>query len=91
MMDQQEVHISSMVVHARPEYLADVKNNIEQLPGAKIHGESDNGKLVVVVETESQGYITDIIEKINNFEHVLNTALVYHQIEQLDSSENDKL
>jgi len=91
MMDQQEVHISSMVVHARPEYLADVKNNIEQLPGAEIHGESDNGKLVVVVETESQGYITDIIEKINNFEHVLNTALVYHQIEQLDSSENDKL
>ena len=90
-MDQQEVHISSMVVHARPEYLADVKNNIEQLPGTEIHGESDNGKLVVVVETQNQAYITDVIEKINNFEHVLSTALVYHQIEQLDPSENDKL
>jgi len=91
MMDQREVHISSMVVHARSEYLVEVKNKIEQLPGTEIHGESDNGKLVVVVETENQGYITDIIEKINNFEHVLSTALVYHQIEQLDSSENDKL
>ncbi len=90
-MDQQELHISSMVVHARSEYLADVKKNIEQLPGAEIHGESDNGKLVVVLETLNQGYITDVIEKINNFEHVLNTALVYHQIEQLDSLENDKL
>jgi nitrate reductase NapD len=90
-MDQQELHISSMVVHAKPEYLATVKNNIEQLPGAEIHGESDKGKLVVVVETQDQGYITDVIEKIINFEHVLSTALVYHQIEQLDSLGNDKL
>lgn len=90
-MDQQEVHISSMVVHARPEHLAGVKDNIKQLPGTEIHGESDNGKLVVVVETQNQAYITDVIEKINNFEHVFSTALVYHQIEQLDTSENDKL
>ena len=90
-MDQQEVHISSMVVHARPEYLATVKHYIEQLPGAEIYGESDNGKLVVVLETQNQGYITDVIEKINNFDHVLSTALVYHQIEYLDSLENDKL
>ena len=90
-MDQQELHISSMVVHARSEHLAGVKRGIEQLPGAEIHGESDSGKLVVVLETKDQGYITDTIEKINNFEHVLSTALVYHHIEQLDSSENDKL
>jgi len=88
---QQEVHISSMVVHTRPEYLASVKKFIEQLPGAEIHGESDKGKLVVVLETQNQGFITDVIEKINNFEQVLGTALVYHQIEQLDSLENEQL
>ena len=90
-MDQQEVHISSMVVHARPESLAAVKKQIEQLPGAEIHGESDKGKLVVVLETQNQTYITDIIEKINNLENVLNIALVFHQIEQLDSLEIDTL
>ena len=90
-MDHQEVHISSLVVHAKPEYLATVKNHIEQLPGAEIHGESDKGKLVVVLETRDQGYITDVIEKINNLEHVLSTALVYHHIENLDSFENEKL
>jgi nitrate reductase NapD len=84
-MDQQEVHISSIVVHARPNHLQTVKNNIEQLPGTEIHGETDNGKLVVVLETQNQGYITDIIEKINNIENVLNIALVYHQVEYLDS------
>ncbi len=90
-MDQQELHISSMVVHAKPEYLVSVKENIEQLPGAEIHGESANGKLVVVLETRNQGFITDTIDKINHFEHVLNTALVYHHIEQLEPLENDKL
>ena len=80
-----------MVVHARAEHLARVREDIEQLPGAEVHAQSDNGKLVVVLETERQGYITDIIDKINSMEQVLNTALVYHQIEQLDSLETEKL
>jgi nitrate reductase NapD len=86
MMDRREIHISSMVVHVRPAHLQTVKKNIEHLPGAEIHGESDSGKLVVVLETQNQGYITDVIDKIGGFEHVLSTALVYHQIEYLDSS-----
>ncbi len=84
-MDQDEVHISSMVVHARPEYLQDVKNKIEHLPGTEIHGESACGKLVVVLESQTQTHITDVIEKIGDIEHVLTTALVYHQIEQPDN------
>lgn len=90
-MNRQEVHISSLVVHTRPEKLQSVKKNIENLPGAEVYGESDKGKLVVVLETVNQAYITDIIEKINNFEHVLNTALVYHQTEYFDSEGNDRL
>jgi nitrate reductase NapD len=90
-MDQQEVHISSMVVHAKPNNLQTVKTCIEQLAGVEIYGESDDGKLVVVLETENQGFITDVIEKINNIEFVLSTALVYHQIEHIDSAENSKL
>ena len=78
-----------MVVHTRPEDLVTVKNTIEQLPGAEIHGESDKGKLVVVLETQNQGFITDVIDKINSDERVLGTALVYHHIEQLDPLENE--
>ena len=80
-MEQTEVHISSMVVHAMPDYLLDVKRNIEELPGTEIHAESPSGKLVVVLESQTQTYITDVIEKIACLDHVLSTALVYHQIE----------
>ena len=83
-MRHGEVHISSMVVHAMPDHLQDVKQQIEHLPGTEIHGESASGKLVVVLESQTQTYITDVIEKIAAIDHVLSTALVYHQIEQSD-------
>lgn len=80
-MSLNEVHISSLVVHAMPEHLAAIKTAIESFEGTEIYGESAEGKLVVVIETENQGYITDTIDAINQLDHVLSTALVFHQIE----------
>jgi len=86
-MESKEVHISSMVVHASPEGLQTVKESIASLPGTEIHAESDQGKLVVVLESDNQSHITEVIDQISGFKHVLNTALVYHQIEPMDPSE----
>jgi nitrate reductase NapD len=83
-VEQQEVHISSIVVHVRPDHMKQVKSIIPSLHGAEIYGESSDGKLVVVVETQKQAYISDVIEKIGHCDGVLSTALVYHQIELLD-------
>ncbi len=35
-MERQEVHISSLVVHARPDHLKTVKNNIDHLSSAEV-------------------------------------------------------
>lgn len=88
-MALQEVHISSLVVHVKPEYLEEVKAQILALPNAEIYGDSEEGKIIVVMETENQGYVTDTIDKINNLEYVLTTFLVYHQIEHFDSQSED--
>lgn len=80
-MSLNEVHISSLVVHVVPQYLTTIKQQIESFDGAEIYGESADGKLVVVIETKNQGYITDTIDAINQLEHVFSTALVFHQIE----------
>ncbi|MFP2769327.1 chaperone NapD [Oceanisphaera sp. KMM 10153] len=80
-MSLNEVHISSLVVHVVPRHLSTIKLQIESFAGAEIYGESETGKLVVVIETRNQGYITDTIDAINQLDHVLSTALVFHQIE----------
>ena len=80
-MALNEVHISSLVVHVSPEHLNEIKAEIEQFDNAEIYGDSPEGKIIVVLETENQGFVTDTIEEINNITNVLGTALVYHQIE----------
>lgn len=88
-METAEVHISSMVVHAHPEDMESIKEYIASLPGTEIHGESKNGKLVVVLESDAETRITDVIDQINNFNKVLNTALVYHHIVSENTEEPD--
>ncbi|MGI2259211.1 chaperone NapD [Shewanella sp. GXUN23E] len=80
-MSYSETHISSLVVHARPGQLAQVKAAIERIDHTEIWGDNPDGKIVVVVEAESPGFITDVIEKINNLPSVLSTVMVYHQID----------
>ncbi|MBD1566973.1 chaperone NapD [Vibrio sp. SA48] len=89
-MSLNEVHISSLVVHVVPEHLAAIKAQIESFDNAEIYGESPEGKIVVVLETENQGFVTDTIDAIDNLPHVLSTVLVYHQIEtDLDEINTD--
>ncbi|WP_298440456.1 chaperone NapD [uncultured Ferrimonas sp.] len=88
-MAQQEVHISSLVVHVKPDQLEATKALIQGLENTEIHGDSPDGKIVVVLETANQGFVTDTIEVINAFPNVLTTFLVYHQIEQFDSETED--
>ena len=86
-MEPAEVHISSMVVQTRPEQLDLVKDQIAEFTGAEIYAESPEGKLVVVLESDDQNGITQTIDRINDLDHVLNTALVYHQIESIQDNE----
>ncbi|NOH28888.1 chaperone NapD [Vibrio mediterranei] len=89
-MSLNEVHISSLVVHCKAEHLAEIKAQIEQFDNAEVYGDSEDGKIIVVLETENQGFVTDTIDAINNLPNVLNAALVYHQIEHgLDDDENN--
>ena len=89
-MSLNEIHISSLVVHVSPEHLSEIKAEIEKFDNAEIYGDSPEGKIIVVLETENQGFVTDTIEAINNIQNVLGTALVYHQVETgLDELESD--
>ncbi len=80
-MPLNEVHISSLVVHVLPEHLQKIKSQINQFSNAEIYADSPEGKIIVVLETAHQGFITDTIDAINQLPNVLSTVLVYHQIE----------
>ncbi len=85
----EELHISSIVVHARPEFAAAAARSIEAIPGAEIHQRLAGGKLIVTLETATTGDIMQHIERINDLPGVVATALVYHHWEPEAESESD--
>lgn len=75
------VHISSLVVHCRADAVHSVKSRIEEIPEAEVPEYSDQGKLVVLLETASENIIMQRISAIENLSGVISAALVYHQID----------
>jgi nitrate reductase NapD len=52
-----ELHVSSLVVHGRPERLDAISASLSELVGVEVHAAAPNGKLVVTLETEDEGQI----------------------------------
>lgn len=77
----RDIHICSLVVHAWPERLDAVAEAVAQLPGAELHGRDPVGKLIVTLETESEGEIIARMSAIGDIQGVLSTSLVYQHHE----------
>jgi|TARA_B100000745_G_scaffold293313_2_gene235106 nitrate reductase NapD len=78
----EEVHISSLVVHALPESLETITKAINQSPVTSVEIADSSGKLVVLLETAHQKAILDEMDKIQQLAGVINTSLIYHHIDQ---------
>ncbi|MBY0233702.1 MAG: chaperone NapD [Burkholderiaceae bacterium] len=82
----EELHITSLVVHAVTSSVADVIEAIATLPDAQVHGvDAARGKLVVTLEAATSGAILDQIELIRQARGVLTVAMVYQHTESLET------
>ena len=78
------VHISSVVVRCRPGDMVRLHSEIHTLDGAEIaHG--DEGKLIAILEGPTSGAVGDLLARISLLEGVVSAAMVYEQIEPIES------
>ena len=75
------MNISSVIVHAKPAELLSVRGSLEQIPGVEVHATTDDGKLVVTIETDSDGETARTFDRINVMDGVMSAAMVFHQFE----------
>lgn len=68
-----ETHISSLVVHVRPDRQAEAAARIAGLAGAEIHGTGESGRMVVVLETLNESGIIAHIAAINDIPGIVAT------------------
>ena len=84
-MNDDELHITSLVVHAMPVSCDEVIALINGLPGAQIHGSDAIGKLVVTLEAPTSSAILDQVSLLQRSQGVINVAMVYQHVEALES------
>ncbi len=76
-----EVHISSALIQVHPEFMNKIKQDIYSLPFTDLIASSDEGKIIITIECNTEHQITDTLEKINQMKYVMSALLVFHQIE----------
>lgn len=75
-------HIASLVVHCRPERMAEVAKAINALPAASVPERDPQGKLVVLLEAGGEKQLVDSVSEIERLPGVIGAGLVFHQIDQ---------
>ena len=80
-----EIHIASLIIHARPGAGEGVGKSLALLPAAEVFSGESPDKLVLVFEAASSASLYDTIEHINNLDGVLAVNLVYHHHESPSS------
>jgi len=77
----ENAHISSLIVHCDPEKLTEIKGSITDVEYTEVALHDAAGKLVLVLETETEQEILSIIEHIQNLPGVLAATMVYHELD----------
>lgn len=73
------MNISGVIVRARPEKLAAVRERLADIAGVEIHAATDDGRLIVTVEEESDRDLADTVLSLHDVPGVLSASMVYHQ------------
>ncbi|MEW6706912.1 MAG: chaperone NapD [Pseudomonadota bacterium] len=76
-----EIHIAGVLVQARPEACAAVREAIACSAQAQVVQHAADGRIVVVVEAGSAGEVVQRLEAMRTLPGVLNVALVYQHAE----------
>ncbi|MBS1269442.1 MAG: Chaperone NapD [Gammaproteobacteria bacterium] len=78
----ERVHITSLVVHARPAKWKQILTQVKRLPTVEVHTGDTIGKFVVLLETQDEEQILDAIDRIQEIDGVLSATMVYHHIDE---------
>lgn len=75
------LNISSAIVHARPGTSGAVQSRLAGIDGVDIHAVSEEGRMIVTIESDDDRGTADTFAFISQVDGVLSASMVYHQTE----------
>lgn len=75
------MNISSAIVYSRPEQEAALRAQLATLAEVEVHAATDDGKMVITIESDNDHEAVNTYEAIERLPGVLSMALVFQQTE----------
>ena len=85
----EEEHIVSVIIHARPEQLTTINLAMEALPGVERVANDGLGKEVILISASTAKKVMERIEDIQALEGVLSASMVAHHAETPEALEEE--
>lgn len=84
------MHISGVMVRAYPKHIDTVWQALTGLQGVEVHGANQDGRMVVTVEQEHEGGLSDLLVQMQDVPGVLSASMIYHQFEESGQQEAEQ-
>ncbi|GEM_PF-1091762 len=75
------LNISSAIVYAKSEHEPALRTQLLQVTGVEVHASTDDGKMIITIESESDRTAVNTYEAIERMEGVLSVAMIFQQTE----------
>lgn len=75
-----QLHIASLIAHVLPASIKEVTAWLERQARVEIHAQSPEGKFAIVMESDHEQSVLELLDTLGQRPGVLNTALIYHEI-----------
>jgi len=73
------MNISGVLVKAYPKNLQSIETALATMQGVEVHGNNEDGRIVITVEQDNANSISDILGEIQDVPGVLSAAMIYQQ------------
>ena len=75
------MNISGVLVRTFPEGILPVSAHLTEMPGVEVHGNNNDGRIVVTVEQKQADQLADTISRMMSLPGVLAASMIYHQFD----------
>ena len=82
-----DYNICGVMIHATADKRLQVEDVLSQSQGVEVHANSDEGKLVVTVESEDNRYVADTILGFKDIDGVLSASMIYQFSDAMTTDE----
>ncbi len=80
------MNISSAIVYAKPMQDEALRTLLVSLPGVEVHAATEDGKLIITIESDDDVAAIDAYRTIEHLPGVLSVAMIFQQNESNPSS-----